>query len=299
VTAEDARDVARAGGRVVSTPGAIPRRSTGTADIVGYVALTVGWTWSFWSALAALPDLPAPGPLLLHLTGGLGPLVGAAWVLRGRDRAFRRRFLRRVVDPRGIGTAWWVALAAVMALPGVLGATTAALLGVTATHADRAPMAVAAVLAFAMAAGLVEEPGWRGAAMDAWPAPVRAVWMALGIGVVWTLWHLPLYLVEGSYQHGLGFGSVRFWLTSLALIELAVLYVWLVQGSGGSILLAVLAHAGFNAVGELVPRSTTGDVIAFLVLTALTLWVVARTRGHLGADPERGAVRVPVGAAGR
>jgi uncharacterized protein len=283
----------------VSAARSVPRRDTGTTAIVGYVALAFGWTWSFWGALAALPDLPGPAPFLLHLTGGLGPLVGAAWVLRRRDRAYRRRFVRRVWDPRGIGTAWWVALLAVTALPATLGATAAAALGVTATHPDRAPAAVAAVLTFALAAGLVEEPGWRGAAMDAWPGRGRAVWMALGIGVVWTLWHLPLYLVEGSYQHALGFGSVRFWLTSLALVELAVLYVWLVQGSGGSILIAVLAHAGFNAVGELVPRSTTGDVVAFLVLTGFTLWVVTRTRGHLGAEPEAATVTVSAGAPAR
>jgi uncharacterized protein len=102
-------------------------------------------------------------------------------------------------------------------LPAALGASAAGLLGVSVTEPDRAPAATLAVVAFALAAGFVEEPGWRGAAMDAWPIRGRAVWMALGIGVVWTFWHLPLHLVEGSYQHALGFGSARFWLTNLAL----------------------------------------------------------------------------------
>jgi uncharacterized protein len=270
-------------GVAVRTESSTRPRTTGTSPLLGYLALTFAWTWTWWIALAVRPDLPAPAPLLLHLAGGLGPVVGTAWVLHGRDRASRQRFLRRVWDPRGIGAHWWVALVAVTALPATLGAAAAGLFGATATPPDLGLAAVAAVVAFALAAGVVEEPGWRGAALEAWPRRERAVWAALGIGVVWTLWHLPLYLVEGSYQHGLGFGSVRFWLTNLALLELAVLYVWLVQGSGGRILLAVLAHAGFNAVGELVPRSVTGDVIALLVLTGATVLVVVGTRGDLGA----------------
>jgi uncharacterized protein len=137
------------------------------------------------------------------------------------------------------------------------------------------------VVVFALAAGLVEEPGWRGAASDAWQARTRPLWAATAIGVLWALWHLPLYFIEGSYQHGLGFGSLRFWLTNLVLVQLGVLYVWLVNGSGGSILIAILAHAGVNIAGELVPRSTTGDAIAFLVVTTVTLSVIAATRGLL------------------
>jgi uncharacterized protein len=102
--------------------------------------------------------------------------------------------------------------------------------------------------------------------------------------VWWALWHLPLYFVEGSYQQGLGFGSVRFALTNLTLRPLAVLYLWLVNGTGGSILMAVLAHAGFNIAGELVPRSTLGDLVALLVLLVATVAVLVVTRGRLAAE---------------
>ena len=74
---------------------------------------------------------------------------------------------------------------------------------------------------------------------------------------------------------------VAFWLTLLALVQLGVLYVWLANGSGGSILIAVLAHAGFNVAASLSPRSTTGDVTAFAAITAATVVVMAATRDHL------------------
>ena len=78
-----------------------------------------------------------------------------------------------------------------------------------------------------------------------------------------------------------GFGSVRFWLANVVLVQLSVLYVWLTNGAGGNILIVVLAHAGFNIAGERVPCSTTGDVVAVLAVTAGTLVVIVATRGWL------------------
>ena len=259
--------------------------SRGRLPLLAYFALTFAWTWSLWWTAAAaarwLPQLPGPVLFMLFMTGGLGPLMGAAWVVRRGGPAYRRDFLRRVWDPRGIPAVWWLALVALAAAPAALGSAVAGVAGAQASVPDYRVGAVGAVVAFALAAGLVEEPGWRGAASDAWQQRARPVWAALGIGALWAAWHLPLYFIEGSYQHGLGLGSVRFWLTNLVLVQLGVLYVWLANGAGGSILLAVLAHAGFNAAGELVPRSTTGDVVAFCVVTTATVAVIAATRGRL------------------
>ena len=261
-------------------PGDAHRPRPRHRPVLPYFVLAFVWTWALWWTAAAAP-LSGPVAFVAFMTGGLGPLVGAAWVVRRSGTAYRRAFLRRVWDPRGITAIWWVVLAGVTTVPAMLGAVVASLRGATAILPDHDIGAVTLVVAFAVAAGLVEEPGWRGVASDAWQQRTRAVWAALGIGALWALWHLPLYFIEGSYQHGLGFGSTRFWLTNLVLVQLSVLYVWVANGSGGSILIAILAHAGFNATGELVPRSTTGDVVALLAVTATTVTVVAATKGRL------------------
>ena len=142
-----------------------------------------------------------------------------------------------------------------------------------------------------MVAGLVEKPGWRGAASDAWQARTRPVFAAAGIGVLWSLWHLPLSFFEGSYYHELGAGSTRFWLTHLMVVLLGILLVWLANGSGGRILLAVLAHAGFNVAIGLTSSGTARDVVALLALAAATAAVVITTRGRLcfqGPAPANG-----------
>jgi uncharacterized protein len=240
------------------------------------------WSWAlWWTAAATGASFTEPVGFMLYMTGGLGPLLGAVWVVHRRGRAYRRAFLRRVWDPRGIRARWWLALLAVAALPAAVGGALAGVAGVAAAVPDYSLGLVLGAAVLALAAGLVEEPGWRGAASDAWQERTRPVWAALGIGALWSLWHLPLSFFEGSYLHGLGFGSGRAWLTHLMLLQLGVLLVWLANGSGNSILMAILAHAGFNIAVGLRPDSTTGDVITFLVLTAAVVAVIAATKGRL------------------
>ena len=104
-----------------------------------YFALAFGWTWALWWTAAAFPQLPGS---LLFMTGGLGPLMGAAWIVQRGGDAYRRRFLHRVWDPRGITAPWWSAMLAVTAAPALLGAVAADLAGVAATLPDRSAAAV-------------------------------------------------------------------------------------------------------------------------------------------------------------
>lgn len=257
--------------------------NAGRPSVALFFVLAFSWSWSlWWGAVAAGLAFEEPTFRLLYLLGVFGPLVGAIGVVRSRSDRYRREFLRRIWNPLRVSGIWWLALVAVVAGPAILGAAAAVLAGAPAVVPDYSVGLVGMVVVFAVVAGLAEEPGWRGAASDAWQARTRPIWAAVGIGGFWALWHLPLFFVEGSYQHGVGFGSARFWFINLALIQMGVLYLWLANGSGGSILVAILAHAGFNMAGELVPASTIRDIVAFGLITAATLVVVTATRGELG-----------------
>jgi len=273
-------------------------------SLLSFVVLTFAWTWTMWWSAAAnglsVEEPPGSG---LYLLGVFGPLVAAAWVVRRGGRAYRREFLRRIWDPRRIPTRWRLALVAVAAVPFALGGAAAMVTRAEITVPDYSVAAVVAVIMVALVASLAEEPGWRGAASDVWQARARPVWAALGIGTLWSLWHLPLHFFEDSWYHGMGMWSVRSWLVHLLLVQLGVLFVWLANGSGGSVLVAVLAHAGVNVAVGLVPESVTRDLVAFVSVTLATVAVIAATRGQLAftavskdelAPP--GAQAPPVGA---
>lgn len=147
----------------------------GRLPVLRYFVLTFVWTWSWWwlaaaSGLSLIEDGPGS---LLYLLGVLGPLVGAAWIVSRGGRAYRREFLRRVCDPRRIPARWWLGLLAVVAGPAVVAAAVASLAGATGTVPDYSLGAVVGAVMVALVAGLAEEPGWRGAASDAWQARTR------------------------------------------------------------------------------------------------------------------------------
>jgi membrane protease YdiL (CAAX protease family) len=127
----------------------------------------------------------------------------------------RRDYWRRLVSPSRIAPVW----AAVIALPVPtltgLSALVDRLLGGTGLQLEAAasllqrPLAILPFLAFVLLFGpLPEEMGWRGYALHVeWTALASS----LRVGLAWALWHLPLFLIEGTYQHGLGLGTGRFW----------------------------------------------------------------------------------------
>lgn len=248
-----------------------------------YLLVTFGWTWTVWwiavFAGRAAVELPLS---LLFVLGGLGPTVGSVFVIRGIDPAYRREFVRRLWDPKRISGLWWLALAAVAGVPAFAGYLAAAAAG-------RPPIAetsvtfgtVAFSVGFGLAAGAVEEPGWRGVALDLLRIRIAPAVAAILIGIPWAVWHLPLFFLEGTYQHALGFGSARFWLFNFFLLLLSVLYVWLRNGSRGSILIAILAHAGTNVTGSLIPQDTLSDLFRVGITLFAVVVVVWLTRGNL------------------
>jgi uncharacterized protein len=253
------------------------------SPVVSFFALAFAWSWASWWTAVAL-DLSVTEPLgsLLYLLGVLGPLVGATWVVHHGGRTYRRAFLRRIWDPRGISARWWLALLAVAVGPAALGAAAASWTGRTVLAPGLTAGAAVALMGPALVAGLAEEPGWRGAVADAWQTRARPVAAATGIAVLWSLWHLPLSFLEGSYYHELGAGSLRLWLTLLMLVQVGILLVWLANSAGGSILLAVLAHTGFNSAMGLVAGSAARDLGALVGLTVGAVAVTFLTKGQLG-----------------
>jgi biotin transporter BioY len=62
---------------------------------------------------------------------------------------------------------------------------------------------------------------------------------SLIIGLVWALWHLPLFMMVGTSQHELGIPFFGFLLT---LIASSILYTWLYNNTQQSLWSAILLH---------------------------------------------------------
>ncbi len=238
-----------------------------------FLVSTVIWTW-FWFAVvigSGQPWLQLPWAAF-SLLAGLGPLVvGIGLIRRGhwwRDANWIL-FLRRVLDPRSLSKRGW---ALTLGCAGLLVVLPVVFQRLWMPDSPIWQLGPSAFLIIGFAFGALEEVGWRGYAQELLQRQMPIWWAGLLIGVFWSLWHLPLFFVEGSYQWQLGFGSLRFWTFMLGPVVASPFYAWLYNVTGRTAFAAVLFH-GLGNVG----RELVADPHPLLMLgceTALTLVVV-------------------------
>lgn len=247
-----------------------------------FVVLTFAFTWIAWLASAALVT---PGNTWLFGLGGpvflLGVFAPAFVALaltaysEGSDGV--ARLLRRI-GKWELGAGWYLFAIGYMAATKLLAALIHRfIMGAWPTFRDTSlPLMLGAILLSTWAqAG--EEVGWRGYAL-----PRLAMHLGLGgasvcLGVIWALWHLPLFFLPGSGSDGQSFPIYLLHVTALS-----VAMSWLYWKTEGSLLLVMLMHASVNNTTGIVPAavphavdptSFQGSLVAWS--TVGVSWVVA------------------------
>lgn len=252
-----------------------------------FLLACLAWSWTWWGLAAASPGPWLAGPsLALFVLGGLGPLVVAALLVgRGHATESPASFWRRAVDPRRVAWRWWVVVAALATLPPLL----VRLLSGPAEGPLLAPGPLAFLVVGALA-GAAEEPGWRGYAQHGLQQRIPVLTASLVVGVAWAAWHVPLFWIDGTYQHSLGVGTAAFWSFHAAIIAGSVVYGWLHNVVGGATIAAVAFHAAGNVTNELVvaddaPVVTVAVQAGLAVAVTIVAWSWIRRPGPAEASP--------------
>jgi len=141
---------------------------------------------------------------------------------------------------------------------------------------------------FSLVAGPIgEEPGWRGFALPILQSrysqsPYGPAKASVFLGLIWSCWHLPLFLIKG-------WTTSPFWIYAIIVTALSVIITLGYNLSGGSVITAILVHDTFNAGGaplhDFLGNATLRQhfdliVACAFLLTAIAL--IASTRGKLG-----------------
>jgi uncharacterized protein len=238
-----------------------------------YFALTFLYTWTFWGLAVALGlRWPEAGAILLLALGGIGPaLIATFFVSRGDRREGAGAFWRRAFDWRRVPPRWFLVALFVPFVPPLL----ARLWPIEQGSAPGLELGGAALATFVIGvlAGIAEEPGWRGYALDRLQAAYPALAASLVVGVGWALWHLPLFFIAGTYHNLLGLGTPAFWLFFVALVPGSVVYAWVYNNANRGILAVVLFHALGNVAGEVLSPEGAQRVVELLAVVALALAV--------------------------
>ena len=224
--------------------------------LFAFVLLTFVLAWSVWLTVGLLA--PAVTTALI-LPGAWAPTIAAlALTALGDGRAGVRHLLRGLRRWR-VAPQWYlvaslgptlVALIA-LGLHRLLGGTGPSLAAVAARFGlppDQAHLLVVLLpliflLTIVASGAIAEELGWRGYAQPRLQARLGPARAGLVIGVIWSLWHLPLFVVLPSATGDIPLG----WFLPL-VTGWGVLFGWLYNRTGGSTLLCILFHAGMNFV---------------------------------------------------
>jgi membrane protease YdiL (CAAX protease family) len=132
-----------------------------------------------------------------------------------------------------------------------------------------------------------EEIGWRGYALPRLQDHRHALYSAIVIGLVWALWHIPLWIRSWN-------PTAYAWYT-LGVLAKSVFITWIYNSTGGSLLLATLCHAVWNTMGSLLPLTATvspGDIGALAVIILVEVAVAGVIAAIAGpVDLSRGRER--------
>ncbi len=247
--------------------------------------------WLFWvpAALATHDrlDLPVPGFLLMVL-GGLGPMLAAILVSGYESGGAGVRALFGQLLRWRVPLKWYlIALLGIAALElsvipvrlasggAVDGGALLGALGVAPFHF---------LFVALIGGGLDEEMGWRGYALPRLQGRLGPLTANLVLGVLWAFWHLPLWFVPGSFQ-----ADMPFAMYVVSTTALSFLIGWIYNGTGGSLLLAILAHTASDVadnlrVAALGPSTFGGELLLTGVVVAAAVTVLVLTRGTLATD---------------
>lgn len=150
-------------------------------------------------------------------------------------------------------------------------------------------------------AGLGEEFGWRGFLLPRLQRHHNALISSLIIGFFHSLWHVPLFLVEGTAQYGWAqqVGLIPSFLGySAFVIAWAIQLTWFFNNTKGSVLLVAVVHGAGNAwIGGYFDVSGNAGMLGNIILTsfmiifslaAITIW----GRSHFSRVTERNTLTI-------
>ena len=128
---------------------------------------------------------------------------------------------------------------------------------------------VVVALVFAFPNTLGEEIGWRGFALPRLQEAHDALVSSIVLGLFWAIWHVPIWIASGI----VGFYLLR---SVVTITTYAILFTWVYNNTGGSLLLAWLFHTSTTITQYFlqIPLTITDDILRWLV--AVLIVIMAR-----------------------
>lgn len=259
-----------AGRMATAVDPATPRLRTSLGRAAAFVVLTFALSWGLWIPVLLVD--PDAGQWTLVL-GGFGPALAAAVMVRVGGRGLWS-WLREIAVFRLPVSRYLAAVGVPVLVVGVQLAVAAAT--GTPVALGELPLGllefVAVFVIVAVVGGGQEEFGWRGWLQPALQERTSPLVAAVAVGVVWAVWHAPLFWLYGAYQQTV----VYLYVPTLVGLSVVIAFLW--NRSRQSVIIAIALHASFNASSGLFVvsgQAATDPGVQFLAQAVLAATMVA------------------------
>ena len=123
-------------------------------------------------------------------------------------------------------------------------------------------------------ASIIEEVGWKGYCEDSIGQYMNWFWESLLFGVLWSLWHLPLIFIQGTYQAGLMVNPLYVINFFISGIPLGYIITWVYLVSDRSILACMIFHLFVNFMQEKIAMTPETKCLETIVVIIATVIIV-------------------------
>jgi membrane protease YdiL (CAAX protease family) len=250
-------------------------------NLVLFYIITIAFTWFFWiSEVLAMQGRLGSSIFTDFLLSpnnpaAWGPLIGAVVLTYWKTRKEGViKLLKRGVDYR-FAKVWWIPI--ILFWPAIMGGgLLAALLAgeeIPTLFWVANPLLIGSsfVLILLFQGPLQEEFGWRGYALDRLQARFNALISSIILGLMWVIWHLPyMFWLSDEVIYEV------FWGFLLSNILITIVFTWLFNNTGGSVMVTLINHAMFILAVIMFPalETATGSLFYLIVLIASIVAIV-------------------------
>lgn len=237
-----------------------------TRNVLLFLLVTFTWTWLFWLPSVLSPTEPSnPVLFALFIIGGYGPLLGAFLLTFINERKSGVKFLWKRFWSVKIEKKWL--LITFLLIPSLY--ILSSVIGIwfqgdppTLEWVSQPWVIIGYIITAFFAGGFPEEFGWRGYLLDRFQGRGNIIISSLIIGIIWGLWHLPVWLMPDE-THTMGIFNYLLFILDVTFTS--ILFTWLCNSTNGSIFIAVMLHTMLNFTSFLIVLSRLGEEI-YLIL---------------------------------
>lgn len=212
---------------------------------------------------------------LLFILGGSSPTIFAfVFILKNANTKTKKEFISKLFSIHHNIIFWIFAIITPIILGAVFQIFFILLTDYSFSSAN--PFyAFFMILIVSILFGGLEEVGWRGYLQEHLMPKISLIPLSIGIGLIWGLWHIPLFFIKEVSHYEFAFIPFLF-----GAVMFSTFLTWL-YAKTKSILLVVLFHASINASATIGFKiEFVNTLLTYIIILLLTLVGIGLLYAH-------------------